>query len=644
MPLHRRVRRAAIIAAVGALTALSLPNLATAAPATKVSGGETQPTFSYADAIRETTYVESPVDGDHDGRPDRVAADVIRPKESDAGLKVPVIMVASPYFARYPVPIPDKDKRAKAKLTPAGDDDYKDVDDDGSPAKFPDWYDNYFVPRGYAVVLVDVPGTRASEGCLTSGGSTETLGVKSVVDWLGGKGKAFDHAGAAVSADWTDGKVGMVGRSWRGTEPNAVATMDVPNLKTIVPISAISSWYDYMRLDGQVRFADYPRDLASRVGSARKTDPGECKPVWDSLAADSAEDTGNYNAFWDERNYVKDVSKVKASVFMVHGLNDWNVLARNGQQFWDGLKANNVPRKLWLHQEAHTDPFNVRNTEWVKQLHHWFDYWLKGVDNGVMSEPQVDVERAPDQWATYSSWPQGGSQRLYLNSDGSSPTRLTPVAPRPPGLGTEVRITDSINQTESQLIANPRKVNPNRVVALGEPLKADTRISGVPTISLTADFSSGGGPLTALLVDYGTGTRVKHSADNGEIGVVPTGKTVCVGEGNAVDTGCLAEFKHDVATTDAEVVAEGWTNSQHRESLTRTSEVKPGQAYGLTWKLQPEDYVFKAGHRIGLVIAATDCTAMPDGCAAAADGKDPWPRVATDIHVNQTSITLPIAP
>ncbi|MBF8189801.1 hypothetical protein ITP53_29545 [Nonomuraea sp. K274] len=34
---------------------------------------------------------------------------------------------------------------------------------------FSEWYDEYFVPRGYAVVEAAVPGTGASEGCPTTG-------------------------------------------------------------------------------------------------------------------------------------------------------------------------------------------------------------------------------------------------------------------------------------------------------------------------------------------------------------------------------------------------------------------------------------------------------------------------------------------
>ena len=49
---------------------------------------------------RGEAWVESTVDGDYDGRPDRIHVDFTVPKETATdGLKVPVIVEESPYFA-----------------------------------------------------------------------------------------------------------------------------------------------------------------------------------------------------------------------------------------------------------------------------------------------------------------------------------------------------------------------------------------------------------------------------------------------------------------------------------------------------------------------------------------------------------------
>ena len=91
-----RLRPALI--AVALILGTATPVHAGAGPAITIENGRTQPVFSYADAVREHVYVESSVDSDADGRLDRVRVDIIRPKESGPGLRVPVVIDESPYY------------------------------------------------------------------------------------------------------------------------------------------------------------------------------------------------------------------------------------------------------------------------------------------------------------------------------------------------------------------------------------------------------------------------------------------------------------------------------------------------------------------------------------------------------------------
>ena len=62
------------------------------------------------------------------------------------------------------------------------------------------------------------------------------------------------------------------------------------------------------------------------------------------------------------------------------------------------------------------------------------------------------------------------------------------------------------------------------------------------------------------------------------------------------------------------MVTRGWLDPQNRLSLRTRASDPPGQAYDLRWDLQPDDYVFRAGRRIGLVVVSTDhdYTIRPD--------------------------------
>ena len=223
----------------------------------------------------------------------------------------------------------------------------------------------------------------------------------------------------------------MIGKSYDGTFANGVAATGVDGLTTIVPISAISDWYDYSRMGGIRENTHYPRSLDNSITGHAVARPRwaccrpitgrrapTCSPTWTPVDGD---DTGDINPFWNDRDYAKDVSKVKAAVFESHGINDDNVRPDQMYRWWTGLAANNVPRKLWLSLEGHVDPFEYRRTAWVDTLHRWFDYWLQGVQNGIMDEPRVDIETAADTFTTYADWPIPGTSAtdVYLGGRGA---------------------------------------------------------------------------------------------------------------------------------------------------------------------------------------------------------------------------------
>lgn len=124
----------------------------------------------------------------------------------------------------------------------------------------PLFYDNYFVPRGYAFVAVDLAGTSRSDGCVDVGGRSDVLSAKAVVDWLNGRAPAYTTRTGATRAraHWSTGATGMIGKSWDGTVANGVAATGVEGLRTIVPIGAISSWYDYYFSQGAPSTAPAP--------------------------------------------------------------------------------------------------------------------------------------------------------------------------------------------------------------------------------------------------------------------------------------------------------------------------------------------------------------------------------------------------
>ncbi|WP_442304019.1 Xaa-Pro dipeptidyl-peptidase [Streptomyces sp. 2RAF24] len=599
MPIRvRRTRRARLscrtlaVAATAALMAAFAPAAGAQPAGAQAAAGvrESAPVYSYADAVRESVWVDTGLDADADGRTDRVAVDIVRPREAAAaGRRIPVIMDASPYYAC---------------CGRGNEGQRKTYDADGNPVQFPLFYDNYFVPRGYAFVAVDLAGTSRSDGCDDVGGRSDVQSAKAVVDWLNGRARGYTTrtgTDRARATTWSTGNVGMIGKSWDGTIANGVAATGVEGLRTIVPIGSISSWYDYFHSQGAPLYDANPTWLADYVNSPDAK--ARCGAVQDRIAK-ATPYSGDWTPAWSERNYVADARKVKASVFVVHGQQDLNVRANQFGQWWDALAANGVERKIWLSQTGHVDPFDFRRADWVRTLHRWFDHYLLGYDNGVDREPIADIERAPDRWTTDRVWP----------ARGTAPTVLRPTTGAAPGVGGLDRVpaprgatetfTDDPALSETEWAADMDRPTPAKAGFSTAPLTRDLRVSGSSTVTVTATSTTASAHLSAVLVDLGPDT-IRAYAEAGE-GISTLNDTSCWGASTAGDSACFKETKARTADVGYTVISRGWADLGTWADPRQGRPLTPGRAYTMTLKLAPTDHVVPAGHRLALIVAGTD--------------------------------------
>jgi len=532
-----------------------------------LKGGASEPVFSYRDAIREQVIVSAP-DGDGDGERDSVAVDIIRPRELHGRRKVPVIMLASPYYACC-----GRGNEGELKTYAA----------DGSPRGFPLFYDNYFVPRGYAVVQVDMAGTNRSDGCADIGAASDIGSVKAVVRWLNGRAAAVDDFGRPARATWTNGRVGMIGKSYDGTLANGVAATGVKGLQTIVPISAISSWYDYTRYRGLPFYHDYPAALAQTVSFGRTSYDPDCARVNRRMSADDGDGSGAYTPFWSARDYRRaprpQASRVRASVFLVHGLQDTNVKTRDFARWWSALGRGGVQRKMWLSRLGHVEPFDHDRARWVHTLHRWFGHELMGIRNGILGEPRVRVEVAPGRWRTSDAWPVQGR-----------PTILRPRADGRLNTGHAARRSVSFvnDRSQSEKEAITAGSDRNRLLFVTDPLGRAARVAGVPKVRLRVRTQVETGQVGVALVDYGRSQRVLTTAE----GARTLDSQSCYGQRTRYDDGCYFDVERRLGTPPLQVIARGW------------ARLRGAGPHRITLPLTANDVRVPAGHRLGLVIVA----------------------------------------
>ncbi len=584
MPTRMRFTTWRSLAAV-ALTALMATLLTPAAAHT--APRESRPVYSYENAVREAVWVDTGLDGDSDGKTDRVAVDIVRPSEpARQGRKIPVIMDASPYYSCC-------GRGNESQL--------KTYDADGDVVQMPLFYDNYFVPRGYAFVGVDLAGTNRSDGCVDVGGRSDIQSAKAVVDWLNGRARAYTSRTGTTTAKatWTNGRTGMIGKSWDGTIANGVAATGVKGLRTIVPISAISTWYDYYFSKGAPLYDSGPDWLSDYVDSPDAR--AKCAAVQQKLV-DGAPRTGDRTRLWSERDYVKAASKVKASVFVIHGMQDLNVRMQHVGPWWDALAKNGVERKIWLSQTGHVDPFDFRRATWVDTLHRWFDHELLGYDNGIDREPMADIERHPDQWVTSKAWPPRDTAATALRPAEGGQEGVGTLGLRK-GTGTET-FTDDPRLSETDWAARIDTATPDKAGFVTGPLTRDLRVSGSSKVTVTATPTTSTAHLSAVLVDLGPDT-IRDYAASGE-GISTLTDRTCWGVSTTGDSACFKETRAKTADVDHTVVSRGWADLGNHASDWKGVPLTPGKAYTITLDLGATDHVVPAGHRLALIVAGTD--------------------------------------
>ena len=516
-----------------------------------VRDGAAQPVFS--DRAGEWTvkeaWVEVPVDSDRDGRNDRVHVRYARATAATG--KLPVIMHASPYFTGVnDVPnhnvdhdLYDPGARSIWTSSPGG----------ARPTAvqlLDPWTSKRWIPRGFAWMEVESLGTGGSTGCPTTGGVNETLGVKAVIDWLNGRATAVDAAGKAVRASFANGNVGMVGTSYDGTLPNAVAATGVDGLKAIIPTSAISDWYGYYRAGGAVvapeGYQGEDADVLAKFVLTR-ANPAICRPVIADLARAQDRLTGDLNNFWQGRSYLADVAKVKAAVYVAHGLSDWNVKPSQAGLWYRALRAQGTPAKVYWHQGGHggEPPVNAQV--------RWFTRYVLGIRNGVDSEPRALIESPTGINKAYAEWPVPGVRNRSMSFSSFILRAGTPKA--------RMTFADDPRQTLTSFTNAPRRATGLAYESF--PIEKATRLSGFPTATLKVSLAQPNANLTVGILDIDKAGR-------------------------------------------ATLVTQGWADPQKRRSLWRTDPITPGAVMTVKVRLEATDHVFAPGHSLALTILQSD--------------------------------------
>ena len=447
-----------------------------------------------SDIIRYCVYVETNYDTDDDGKLDLVKALVQVPRAAAEGdYQAATIYEARPYITGctnrgmgydtkdgydmtklYAQPEARTSLGKASTMEAAAEADssdwyYYNPFEDMMDYEDLDWYDYYLV-RGYAVVECGGLGTRGSEGFETCGSDLEIDAFKCVIEWLSGERAAYTDktSNIQIHADWSNGSVGMTGRSYAGTTQFGLATTGVKGLKTIVPVAGIASWYEYTNSQGiSTRSSTaYTNTLAAYCAgryldsdaavAAAKSDGitdyvssgdyasisdkysdylGELSNQQTRLNGDYASETATKDSdTWEIRDYTLHADKIQCPALIVHGLNDYNVRTKEFQLMYNAFTKAGENVKLLLHQDGHLTPtypagnyvFDIGDSSYDEILNRWFSHYLYGVENGAENMAAVTAQDSHDTnvWNTYDSWEAAKDVVFSIDTDSETTTTI----------------------------------------------------------------------------------------------------------------------------------------------------------------------------------------------------------------------------
>ena len=446
---------------------------------------------------------------------------------------------------------------------------------DGTRARDDDTHP-YIAGHGYACVRVDMRGSGDADGVLHDEYLLqEQLDGLEVLRWL-------------AAQPWCDGNLGIIGISWGGFNGLQIAAHAPPELKAIVTICSTDDRYaDDIHYMGGCLLSDnfawanvmFPRNF-------KPPDPATYGEGWREAWLERLEhgrfwlepwlEHQRRDAYWQHGSVCEDDASIRCPVFAVGGWADGysNAIPRL-------LERLDVPRLGLIGPWAHRYPHHGvpgPAIGFLQETLRWWDHRLKGVDTGIMDEPQLrawiqdsappatSYAERPGRWVGEPARSSAAIEtHVYplavgrLAAPGESVPSTTLRVRSPLGVGLEAGDWCSYGNP-GDLPGDQRRADGGSLVFDSAPLDAPLDILGAPVAELEVRSDR---PLALLAAR-------------------------------------LSDVRPDGQVTR---VTYGLLNLSHRDSHARPEALVPGRTYRVRIQLNDVGQRFPVGHRVRLALS-----------------------------------------
>ncbi len=489
------------------------------------------------------------------------------------------------------------------------------------------WLGN-MVEHGYAVVVVERPGTGASFGKMNPSFEVVAKETDEILNWI-------------AAQKWCDGNIGMYGESWQGAIQLAAASTGNPHLKAIFPAASWMDNYSAMMYSGGVynkafgefftwsqkflssnvitpvdrdkngtMLAQAREERRSGIVAERIAEASKKIPYRDSLSPDG-------NRIWiDTMALYPFLDRINRSGIPIYLTTGWYDLCTRDNFL---LYANlTVPKRLLArpldHEQVDEKQFDL---DYAAEAHRWFDYWLKGVKNGIMDEPPIHYYRMggdkKNAWEVTDVWPLKNQKtgRYYFGSgetggiisvNNGTLSFSHPVVPEASDTYTVDYTTTSSNHSRWTAVnwthdyPNMRSNDAKALTYTSPPLEKPVQVTGHPVIHVWLKSDAPDLDLFAYL----------EEVDGG-------GNSTYITEGNLrASHRTLSQAPYDNLGLP-----------YHRHYKSDLAPIPAGEPVELVFDLLPTSYVFRGGNRIRITVT----------CADADNFETPVLNPATKLHL-----------
>lgn len=219
-------------------------------------------------------------------------------------------------------------------------------------------------PRGYAIISVDSRGTGNSDGSIPLMGSQDAEDCYDVIE-------------ALAAMPWSNGKVGMAGNSALAIIQWHVASLQPPHLTAIAPWEGSGDIYREQFCRGGV-FSMSNFDLITKFIIKTNNPGGGIEDMAEMYRRSPVS-----NAYWADKR--PDMTKIKIPVF-ISGSDFSSIHTMGSVRAWLELPHDNK----WIRWASYQEWYELYCVESAdKELHKYFDRFLKGVNNDWDKTPKV---------------------------------------------------------------------------------------------------------------------------------------------------------------------------------------------------------------------------------------------------------------